>query len=285
MGFEQQLRFAQAIVLLIHFVALAGQLQRLLGQLFVGLLQLGLLLLHVHLRLAQGIGLLFELLVGGTQLFLLNLQFFVELLGFAEYTLQTLAIARGLDTRADAFGNAPQQLAVLLAQRAHEADLQHRIEHAAVLHGEDEHAPHIGAAQRRADLEVVLRQTVQRQRPALQRYLAHQPFAQLQRAAGGQLILVPGELCYPLQLAILLGVERAHRHVEVAGQEGQDALPQGRQRLLADDRFAQQGLSGAIPGLLFQGGRMCLLLFQRFGVGLRQAHQVASCVVNQECAE
>src|SRR5690606_39013601 len=43
MGFEQQLRVAQAIVLLIHFVALAGQLQRLLGQLFVGLLQLGLL--------------------------------------------------------------------------------------------------------------------------------------------------------------------------------------------------------------------------------------------------
>ncbi len=87
MGFEQQLRFAQAIVLLIHFVALAGQLQRLLGQLFVGLLQLGLLLLHVHLRFAQGVGLFFELLVGGTQLFLLNLQLFVELLGFAEYTL------------------------------------------------------------------------------------------------------------------------------------------------------------------------------------------------------
>src|SRR3546814_19944025 len=60
----------QALILLVHLVALARQFLGLLGQLLVGLLQLGLLLLHVRLGLAQGVGLLFQLLVGGAQPFL-----------------------------------------------------------------------------------------------------------------------------------------------------------------------------------------------------------------------
>ncbi len=64
--FEHQLYLVQALILLVHLVALAGQLFGLLGQLLVGLLQLGLLLFHVRLGLAQGVGLFFQLLVGGT---------------------------------------------------------------------------------------------------------------------------------------------------------------------------------------------------------------------------
>ena len=43
------------------------------------------------LRLLEHARLLFELFVGGLEFFLLDLQFLVELLGFSQHFLQTLA--------------------------------------------------------------------------------------------------------------------------------------------------------------------------------------------------
>ena len=64
--FEHQLYLVQALILLVHLVALAGQLFGLLGQLFIGLFQFGLLFFHVRLGFTQGVGLFFQFLVGGT---------------------------------------------------------------------------------------------------------------------------------------------------------------------------------------------------------------------------
>src|SRR3546814_4614821 len=55
-----------------------------------------------------------------------------------------------------------------------------------------------------------------------------------------------------LQLAVLYHVQRADGGVDVAREEVQHALAQRRQRQFADDRLAQLGLAGAVPGLLFQ---------------------------------
>ena len=51
-----------------------------------------LLALQVGLRLLERARLFFQLLVGGAQLFLLDLQFLVELLGFLHGVLQAAAL-------------------------------------------------------------------------------------------------------------------------------------------------------------------------------------------------
>ncbi len=282
---EHQLGLVQALVLLVHLVALASQRFGLLGQLFVGLLQLGLLLFHVRLRLAQGIGLLLQLLVGGTQFFLLHLQLLVELLGFGQHLLQSLAVTRRFDGRADARGDASQQLAVLLAQRSQEAQFDHAIEQAAIFHRHDQHRARCGVAQRRGHLEIAGRQVFERHHPPLQGGLSDQPRTDLEATRALQMFRVVGVFGDALQLAVLYHVQRADGGVDVAREEVQHALAQRRQRQFADDRLAQLGLAGAVPGLLFQRLGMRLLLAQRFGVGRRQRGQVTATEKDQQAAE
>ena len=261
--FEHQLRLVQALVLLVHLIALTGQGLGLLGQLFVGLLQLGLLLFHVRLGFAQGVGLLLQLLVGGAQLFLLHLQLLVELLGLGQHLLQALTVARGFDGRGDARSDASQQFAVLLAQWPQEAEFDHAVEHAAVFHRHDEHRARRGVTQRRGDLEIVRRQVFQRHDPAFERCLADQTGADVERSAALQVIRVVGVFGDALQLAVLHHVQRTHGRVDVAREEVQHALAQCRQGQLANDRIAELGLPGAIPGLLFQCLGMGMLLAQQ----------------------
>ncbi|EXF42601.1 hypothetical protein BAY1663_04992 [Pseudomonas sp. BAY1663] len=283
--FEHQPGVVQAPVLLVHLVALAGQDIGLLGQLLVGLLQFGLLLFQVRLRLAQGTGLLLELLVGGAQLFLLHLQFLVELLGLGEHFLQALAIAGRLDGRADGGADAPQQFAILLAQRSQEAQLDHAVEHAAVLQRHQQHRTRRGLAQLRGHLQVIGRQVLQRQQAALQGNLADQTGAELQGPAALQMSGIVGVLGDPLQLAVLHHEQRADGHVEVMRKEAQHALAQRRQGQFTDDRLAQLRLPGAVPGLLLQRLGVGPLPAQRRGITRRQRRQVAPAEEHQQTAE
>jgi hypothetical protein len=77
------------------------QVGGLLGQLLVGLLQLGLLVFQRRLRFFEGARLFFQFLVGGAQLFLLHLQLLVHGLLLFQRHLQALAVDDGADRGAD----------------------------------------------------------------------------------------------------------------------------------------------------------------------------------------
>ena len=135
----------------------------LLGQLLVGLLQFGLLIFQVALRLFQHARLFFQLFVGGAQFFLLDLQFLVQLLGFGQRFLQALAVFRRSHGRADAGADQFQVGQVALAGSVQEAHLDDAVDLAFVAKRGDHQLGRIGAAQARRHLDVIFRQLVQRQ--------------------------------------------------------------------------------------------------------------------------
>ncbi|MNE53301.1 hypothetical protein D3C80_1480140 [compost metagenome] len=114
--FEQHLHLLELAVLAVQGIALLGQGFGALGQLLIGLFKLGLLGLQMGLGLLEHPRLLFELLVGGLELLLLHLQFFVELLGFGQHFLQALAVTRRFDGGADIAGEQLQQFNVAVGQ-------------------------------------------------------------------------------------------------------------------------------------------------------------------------
>ncbi len=99
------------------------------------------------------------------------------------------------------------------------------------------------------------------------------------------MVRVVGILGDALQLAILHHVERADRRIDVARKEIQHTLTQGWQGQFADDRLAELGLPGAVPGLLLKRLGMGLLALQRLRVALRQRGQVATTEVDEHAAE
>ena len=155
--FELYLGLIEFGVLQVHGVALLGQGLRLLGELLVGLLQLDLLGFQMRLGFLENPRLLFQLFVGGLQLFLLHLQLFVELLGFGQHFLQALAIARGLDGGADVAGNQFQQFDVTVGQRAQEAQFDHAVDPVVIAGRHHQHAVRQAFTQAGADFEVVAR--------------------------------------------------------------------------------------------------------------------------------
>src|SRR5690606_10241990 len=124
-----------------------------------------------------------------------------------------------------------------------------------------------------------------RHHAALQRHLTNQAFAQFKRPRTVCAALAPGKFSDSLQPAILGYIECANGNAQVAGEEIENVLAQHRQRLFANNGFAQLRLPGAVPGLLFQRSRMGLLLFQGTGVTGGKTEQIASAGIHQQPAE
>ncbi|MNG93288.1 hypothetical protein D3C79_522460 [compost metagenome] len=118
----------QLVLGLEQFVVLAVQRLGALGQLLVGLLQFRLLGFQMGLGLLEHAGLLFELFVGGFQLFLLHLQLFVQLLGLGQHFLQALPVAGAFDGDAEVATDPLQHLFVTLLQRPQEAQFEHAVD-------------------------------------------------------------------------------------------------------------------------------------------------------------
>ena len=93
-----------------QLVPLALEQLRLLLQLRVGLLELGLLVLEPRLRLLQHVRLLLELLVADAQLLLLRLQLLGLALRFFQQLLEPRPVLRRADGDAERFGDAREQL-------------------------------------------------------------------------------------------------------------------------------------------------------------------------------
>ncbi len=111
------------------------------------MLQLGLLVFQRDLVFLQHAGLFFKLLIGGAQLFLLHLQFFVEVLGLAEYVFQPPAVKRGVDRVTDVAGGHGDQFHVTRGDGPQEAELHHTVDQTVVVHGDKQHVPGAALAQ------------------------------------------------------------------------------------------------------------------------------------------
>ena len=112
---------------------------RLLLELRVDLLQLGLLALEARLRLLQRAALLLELLVADAQLFLLRLQLLGLALRLLEQLLEARAVLRRADGDAERLGDArPAARAPSRSDPPEEAELDHRLHDAVDDRGRDQ---------------------------------------------------------------------------------------------------------------------------------------------------
>ncbi|RMR94124.1 hypothetical protein ALP75_202466 [Pseudomonas syringae pv. actinidiae] len=127
-GLQLALGNIQLFIVAVQRIALIGQRLTLLGELLVGLFQLGLLGLQVRLGILENTRLLFQLFVGRAQFFLLHLQLFVELLSLGQDFLQTLAIASRFNGRTDVVRHQLKKLDVLLGQRAQKTQFNHAVD-------------------------------------------------------------------------------------------------------------------------------------------------------------
>ena len=225
--FELDLRLIEFRVLKVHGVALIGQDLRLIGELLIGLLKLDLLGFQVCLGLLENPRLLFQLFVGGLELFLLDLQFFVELLGFGQHFLQALAIARGFDGRADVAGNQFKQFDIALVERTQETQFDHPVDPVIVTGRHHQHAMGQAFAEAGADLEVVTRYVVEADQASLLRDLADNAFATVDLLV--KRFLFPGETIRgnALETAVFFtDINSGDRRTEVLRAKLQNVAPE-----------------------------------------------------------
>ncbi|MNS27817.1 hypothetical protein D3C72_597770 [compost metagenome] len=251
--FELDLRLIEFGVLQVHGVALLSQHLCLLGELFVGLLQLHLLGFQVRLGLLEHPRLFFELLVGGLELFLLHLQLFIELLGFGQHFLQALAIACGLDGRADVAGNQFQQRDIAVIQRTQETQLDHTIDPVVVAGRYHQHTARQTVTEAGADLEIIPRYLVQANQPRLLRHLTDNAFIAVNLLLA--LFLFAGKTVAgdASETAVVFpNIDRRHGGTEVLRAKLQDVATQQVQAQLSQHLLSELGLAVAQPGLLLQ---------------------------------
>ena len=258
----------------------------LLGQLLVGLLQLGLLVFQRRLRLRQDVRLLLQFFVGRAQFFLLDLQLFIELLGFAQRILKALAVHRAMHRSADGVGNQPGQFHVARLQPPEKGHLDHARHLRIVVQRHHQHMARRGLPEARSHLEVVGRHVVQPDDAVFQCRPSHQAlgtveglldlFAARGKAMGGHA---------PEQVIAVATVKRRHRGIEVVRQEFQRAVPQPGHVRLAEHLFGQPRLAAAQPGLLLEQGGMVGLLLEHLVVIDRQAQQFAPSPKRQQAAD
>jgi len=251
--FQLKLGLVQLDVLAVHGVALFGQGLGLFGELLVGLFKLSLLGFQVSLGLLEDARLLFELFVGGLELFLLHLQLFVELLGLGQHFLQALAIARGFDGGADIAGDQFQQFDITLIQRAQEAQLDYAVDTVIIAGRHHQDAASGPFAKTGTDLEVIHRHIVQANQTIELSGLPDDAFVAVDRLF--LLFLLAGETIrgHALEAAVFFThVQRGDRRAHVLGEELQDIASQHVQGQLAEYLLGQLGLAIAQPGGLLE---------------------------------
>ncbi|MCY1269912.1 hypothetical protein D9M70_184240 [compost metagenome] len=284
--FELDLGLIEFGILQVHGVALLGQYFCLLGELFVGLLQLHLLGFQVRLGLLENPRLLFELFVGGLEFFLLNLQFFVELLGFGQHLLQTLAITCRLDRGADVAGNQLKQFNVTVGQWTQKAQLDHAIDPLVVAGWHHQHTARQTVTEAGADLEVISRHLVQANQPCLLRHLADNAFFAVDLLFTPFLFTGKTISGDALEAAMVFAhINSRHGGAQVLRAELQDIATQHAQAQLSQHLLGQLGLAVAQPGLLLQTMGAGLLGGKVDAVVLRQGQQVAAPDVRQQPAD
>ncbi len=222
------------------------ELLRLLFEMRVGLLQLGLLGLELRLRFLQRAALLLELLVADLELFLLRLQLLGLPLCLLEQLFQPGAVLRGTHGDGDGVRDALHQGLVLGSDPAQEAKLEHRMDFAIAAGRRHEQLARLALAQRGGNGQVARRHIANAHAAAGLGGLAQQAIARAQRVVllrGRQ--RVAGNATEPV-LAVC-DVDRADLRVEVVREEIQHVLAEVFQALLALQAGGQPHLPRAQP--------------------------------------
>ena len=133
------------------------ELLRVLLELHVGLLELGLLGLEPRLRVAQLRALRLQLLVGDAQLFLLRLQLFGLALGLLQQVLALAAQRAGADGDGDGFADRGQQFEIGSVGRLQEAQFDDALHGVPDRERRDQQRMRLAPAQARAYAQVVRR--------------------------------------------------------------------------------------------------------------------------------
>ncbi len=276
----------QLVLGLEQFVVLAVQRLGALGQLLVGLLQFRLLGFQVGLGLLEHAGLLFELFVGGFQLFLLHLQLFVQLLGLGQHFLQALPVASAFDGDTEVATDPLQHLFVTLLQRPQEAQLQHAVDLPVIAAGHQHGTARQAPAQAGTEVEIAFGQVVQAQQPRFAHGLGQQAFVIAQHLLACLLLGIQAIAGHTHQAAMFVAhIQRADHAAQVTGEEAQDVVTEHGQGQLAEHLFGQLRLPVAQPCLVFQVFGRALLGFQVFVIATGQRQQVAPPEVGQQGAE
>ncbi|CAB3760892.1 hypothetical protein LMG29739_03488 [Paraburkholderia solisilvae] len=146
-------------------------------ELHIGLFEFSLLRFEPRLRVDECAAAFFESFIRYAQLFLLHLQFLVELLGLGERILQTLAIQGGLDKVAHAVRHQLQEFLIARGRRPHETQLDNTVDRAVVFDRLHDHAGRRACAGAGYDLDVIVGHLVQYDRPMRSSGLANEAFA------------------------------------------------------------------------------------------------------------
>ncbi|MNJ38136.1 hypothetical protein D3C77_329770 [compost metagenome] len=262
-----ELRLVQFTVLAVQCIALVGQGIGTFGQLLVGLFEFGLLSLKVRLRLFEHPRLLFELFVGGFQLFLLYLQLFVELLGFGQHFLQALAVTRTFNGGAEVVSDQFQQLDIAVGQGSQETQFDHPVDLPIVTGRHHQHTARQPFTEPGTDFEVVLGHLIKTQQTPLAQGLAKYAFVRTDHLFTGFLITGEAVAGHAAQTTMFVThVQRCNYAAQIGSEEAQDIVTQHWQRQLAEHLFGQLCLAATQPGLLFEALGRALLSLQVTGV-------------------
>ena len=240
----------------------------------------------MRLRLLERARLLLQLLVGGAQLFLLHLQFLVELLRFLQRVLQAMPIARRFERGAEHVTHRLEHLQVARFDVAQEAGFQHADQAALVLHRRQHHRARRGLAEARVHPQVVGRQLVEADRLAALRAFGDEgaTFRNALTEALGFGRPAPGGDAG--EAAARFGhVHGTDRQAHVLRQRLQRGASHAFDLLLAPEAFRQQRLAFAQPGLGLQRAGLALLLVERAAEGVRQAEQLAAAAPGDDRAD